>query len=149
MGWFARCELRTVAPIFSPPSASGSTLSSGSRLMSMTWPGRSTFSFIRSSKVVPPATNRTLAPCCAVPDFAPAAIAVSVFRAVELERLHGSAPRLGLAAGLLDSREDVGVGPPTTDVAAHAFADIGVIRPAGLLEQRDREGGCVRAVGFS
>src|SRR5216684_867554 len=118
MGWFARSELRTVAPTFSPPSASGSTLSSGSRLMSITWPGRSTFNFIRSSKVVPPATNRVL-------------------RAVELERLHGSAPRLGLAAGLLDGGDDVGIGAATTDVAAHAFADIGVVRPAGLLEQCD------------
>jgi len=34
--------------------------------------------------------------------------------------------------------DDAGVGAATTDVAAHAFAHIGVGRPAGLLEQRDR-----------
>src|SRR6266851_479496 len=131
MGWFARAELRTVAPIFSPPPDSGSSLSWCRRLMSMTSSGRSTFSFIRSSKVVPPATKR-------VPDFAPAAIAASASSARWNSNDRISAPRLGLAAGLLDGRDDVGIGAATTDVAAHAFADIGIARPAGLLEQRDR-----------
>src|SRR5687768_18355738 len=43
--------------------------------MSITRAGVSTFSFIKSSSVVPPATNRTSAPCCAV--FACAAVATA------------------------------------------------------------------------
>src|SRR6267378_6445422 len=139
MGWLASAELRTVAPILSPPSASGSILSSGRRLMSMTCAGRSTFSFIRSSSVVPPATKR-------VPDFAPAAIALSASSA----RWNSKDCMLGLAAGLLDGRDNVGIGAAAADVAAHAFAHIGLIRPAGLVQQRDRghdlAGGAIAAL---
>src|SRR6202035_3994620 len=45
---------------------------------------------------------------------------------------------LGLAADLLDGRDDIRVGPATADVAAHGFADIVILRPAGFLEERDR-----------
>src|SRR5262249_8403859 len=55
-------------------------LSSGKWLMSITRTGVSTFSFIKSSKVVPPATKRTSAPCCAV--FACAAIATAAAESV-------------------------------------------------------------------
>src|SRR5882672_3387861 len=138
MGWFARVELRTVAPIFSPPSASGSTLSSGRRLMSMICSGCSTLSFIRSSKVVPPATNR-------VPDFAPAAIAERASRA-----RWNSNDFMTLLPGLLDGGDDVGIGAAATDVAAHGFAHIGVVRPARFREQRDRRhdlaGGAIAAL---
>src|ERR1700681_3055395 len=104
--------------------------------MSMTCAGRSTLSFIRSSSVVPPATKRTLAPCCAVLDRALAAIAAdasSVRRNSEV--CMGSAPFLGLAADLLDSRNDIWVGPTPADVAAHGFADIVILRAAGFPEQ--------------
>src|SRR5262245_45462694 len=60
--WVASCAkslLRTIAPIFSPPSVVLSTLSSGRLLISTMVVGRSTCSFIRSIKVVPPATNFT------------------------------------------------------------------------------------------
>ena len=43
--------------------------------MSSSRAGVSTFSFIRSISVVPPARNRTSAPCCAV--FACAAVAIA------------------------------------------------------------------------
>jgi len=70
MGWCARAELRTVAPIFSPPSASGSILSSGSRLMVDDLLGRLDVQLHQVEQVVPPATNR-------VPISPPAAIALS------------------------------------------------------------------------
>src|SRR6267143_730596 len=69
-----------------------------------------------------------------------------VFRSAKLERLHG----LRLAADFLDGGDDAGVRPATADVAAHAFADISIVRPAGLLEQRDRRhdlaGGAIAAL---
>src|SRR6202163_4735201 len=135
MGSCARSELRPVAPILSPPSGSCSILSSGRPLMSMTCTGRSTFSFIRSSSVVPPATKRTLAPCCAVLDLALAAIAADAFSARRNLKDCMAARSLGLAADLLDGRDDIGVGPAPADVAAHGFADIVILRPAGFLEQ--------------
>src|SRR6267143_3570969 len=138
MGCCARSELRTVAPILSPPSGSCSILSRGRRLMSTTCSGRSTFSFIRSSSVVPPATKRTLAPCCAALAVALAAIAADAFSARRNSKVCMAARSLGLAADLLDGRDDIGVGPTPADVAAHGFADIVVLRPAGFLEQRDR-----------
>src|SRR5215831_9802617 len=55
-------------------------LSSDKRLISITRSGVSTFSFIKSSKVVPPATNRTSAPCCAV--FACAAVVTAAEESV-------------------------------------------------------------------
>src|SRR6202165_4913359 len=115
MGSCARSELRTVAPIFSPPSGSCSILSSGSR--------------------VPPATKRALAPCCAVLDLALAAIAADAFSARRNSKDSMAARSLGLAADLLDGRDDIGVGPTPADVAAHGFADIVILRPAGFLEQ--------------
>ena len=65
------------SPIFRPPSGIASILSSGNRLMSSTRAGVSTFNFIKSTSVVPPARNRMSAPCCAVFDCAAAAIAVA------------------------------------------------------------------------
>ena len=64
-----------MAPIFSPPWGIASILSNGKRLMSSTCAGVSTFSFIRSTSVVPPARYRTSAPCWAV--FARAAAAIA------------------------------------------------------------------------
>ena len=46
-------------------------LVAGDTLMSTICLGRSTLSFIRSISVVPPATKRTSAACCAVDDVAP------------------------------------------------------------------------------
>ena len=47
----------TSAPSRSPPSAVSSILSRGRRVMSTSRLGRSTFSFIRSIRFVPPAMN--------------------------------------------------------------------------------------------
>src|SRR6266850_2782300 len=110
MGWFASAELRTVAPILSPPSPSGAILSSGRRLMSMTCAGRSTFSFMRSSSVVPPATKRVpgfahigvvrpaglLEQCDRGHDLAGGAIAALVGIVLDEGRLHGM-QRVGLS----------------------------------------------------
>src|SRR4029453_238876 len=94
---------------------------------------------MRSSNVVPPATNRTLAPCCAVFDQALAAIAVDTSAARRNSNdCMDAAPILRLAADLLDGRADIGVGPATADVAAHGFPDIVILRPTGFVEQRDR-----------
>ena len=46
-----------MAPIFNPPSPVTSTCVNGKGLISTSAVGRSTFSFIRSMSVVPPATN--------------------------------------------------------------------------------------------
>src|SRR4030081_98940 len=105
--------------------------------MSTRCAGRSTFSFIRSSKVVPPATKRTLAPCCAVLDLALAAIAADTSLARRNSKDCMEA-LLELAADLLDGRNDIWVGPTPADVAAHGFTDIVILRPTGFLQQRDR-----------
>src|SRR5438309_217835 len=49
------------APSRNPPSGVSTILSRGSRVMSTRWDGRETFSFIRSSRFVPPAMNFALA----------------------------------------------------------------------------------------
>jgi hypothetical protein len=47
------------------------------------------------------------------------------------------APALGFAANVLNGCDDVGVGPATADVSAHAFPNISVMRAAGFVEQSD------------
>jgi hypothetical protein len=69
-GSAAASDIRTRAPIRSPPSAVVVMSRSGRALMSTSAPGRSTDSRIRSTSVVPPAMYRP--PCC------PAAIAAGV-----------------------------------------------------------------------
>src|SRR5690349_18711605 len=153
MGWWARSELRTVAPIFNPPSGRVSILSNGRRLMSSTRAGVSTLSFIKSIKVVPPATNLTSAPCCAVFAFAALAMAAAAFS----ERLNSkvcmkenSCAQLRAFANLLDCRDDVGVSAAAADVAAHQFLDRSIIRAAGFFEQshrgHDLPGGAISAL---
>src|SRR6266404_3455230 len=95
--------------------------------------GVSTFSFIKSSSVVPPAMNRASAPCCAV--FACAAAATAAAESagrVNLKVCMRSLLRV--LADLLDRGHDVGVGPAAADVAAHQFLHGGIVRAAGLLE---------------
>src|SRR5436305_12258516 len=106
--------------------------------MSRTRAGISTFSFIRSSSVVPPATNRTSAPCCAV--FACAAVATAAAGStgrmnskVFMETLPAL---LDVFAKLLDCGHDIGIGPTAADVAAHQFLHACVVRSAWFLEQR-------------
>src|SRR5688500_15494624 len=106
--------------------------------MSSNRAGVSTFSFIRSSSVVPPARNRTSAPCCAVFACAAAATAAEgslgrtnskVFMEIALVR--GSR----FLANLLDRGNDVGIGPAAADVAAHQFLHGRVVGTARFLEQ--------------
>src|SRR5688572_27974518 len=113
---------------------------SGRRVMSTRRVGRSTSSFIRSSRLLPPA--RYLA--CGMADRAAVAEAASDARtysngrmAVLLPgrgqlRFGGEAPGLGgLAArmDLLDGGDDARVGTAAADVAAHALLDL-VVRQA-------------------
>src|ERR1700733_7372270 len=65
-----------------PPFGSRSILSSGRPLMSTTTCGRSTFTFIMSTRFVPPARKRIVAPPCAVGDFAASSIACEEFCAL-------------------------------------------------------------------
>src|SRR5213594_3691296 len=102
----------------------------------MTRAGVSTLSFIRSSSVVPPATNRTSAPCCAV--FACAAVATAAAESVgrmNSKVCMGMAPALSLSvfANLLDRGHNIGIGSAAADVAAHQFLHCFVVRTAGFL----------------
>src|SRR5882672_7945816 len=101
--------------------------------------GVSTFSFIRSSSVVPPATNRTSAPCCAV--FVCAAVftaaAESAGRMNSKLCMGSLLFALGLLADLLDRGHDVEIGPAAADVAAHQLLHRRVVRTARLLQQRN------------
>src|SRR6266568_6281916 len=105
--------------------------------MSSSRPGVSTFSFIRSSSVVPPATKRTSAPCCAV--FACAAVAIAVAGSVGRRNsnvcMARSCARLLVVANLLDRGHDIGIGAAPADVAAHQFLHGRVTGAAWFLEQ--------------
>ncbi len=108
VGWFARSELRAVAPIFNPPSGEDSILSSGKRLISTTRAGVSTLSFIRSSKVVPPAMNRTSAPCCAVSACAAVSVAAPTSAGLVNSKVFIEAsPGLRTFANFLDGGDDM------------------------------------------
>src|SRR5207244_1235062 len=112
--------------------------SSGRRLMSSSRAGVSTFNFIRSSSVVPPATKRTSAPCCAV--LARAAVATAVAgslgrRNSKVFMTDRSGWRLSVVANLLDGGHDIGIGSAAADVAAHQFLHGRVTGTAWFLEQ--------------
>ena len=117
---FGRC-----API-SPPSGVDSILSSGRRLMSMRRAGVSTFNFIRSIRVVPPARNRTSAPCCAVFACAAVATAIAGSSANEFKCMHGNrscppACKRALPFGTCWIAATILGYAPSADVAAHQF----------------------------
>src|ERR1043166_4790502 len=107
--------------------------------MSMTRAGVSTFNFIKSSSVVPPATNRTSAPCCAV--FARAAVATAAAESAGRTNskicMGSLLLALSVLANLLDRGHDIGIGSAAADVAAHQFLYRRVVRTAGFLEQRN------------
>src|SRR3981189_1780337 len=103
-----------------PPSAVSSTALSGSREMSISREGRSTSSFIRSIRLVPPAMNFAFG----------SAIAVRTASAMPLARVDSklitALPPSSLCSvqDLEDRRYDVRVGAATTDVAAHQLAHL-------------------------
>src|SRR3954454_17881686 len=84
---------------------------SGSALMSRTCCGASTFSFIRSTRVVPPARN--------VPG--PARASSTVAGAVSSKGRTGSPP---LVLGVVHGRHDVGVRRAAADVAGHELPHV-------------------------
>ena len=100
--------------------------------------GCSTFNFIKSISVVPPAMKRMSAPCCAVFAFAADSDRLSVIcRPRELESLH---PGFWLRAlpHTLNRGHDVRIRAAAADVAAHEFLHLRVLRPARLFQQRHR-----------
>src|ERR1700730_3757751 len=115
-----------------PPSLVSSTVLSGSREISISRLGRSTSSFIRSTRLVPPAMN-----------FAAGSAAIR--RTASLTSLARAYWILIMARHrLLDRRDNVGIGRAATDVAAHQFADfIGAARPA-LCDQAGRRANLAR-----
>src|SRR5712672_1613728 len=131
--------------MISPPLGAVSILSSGRTLMSTICLGRSTLSFIRSISVVPPATKRTSADCCAVDDVAPnwTAWSTVVGRlnwnvSISLLRYRFGWPeavRLGLFARRLYGCDDVGIRAAAADIAVHGLLDVLICRADGLLEE--------------
>src|SRR6202158_5366390 len=91
----------------SPPSDVSSTDLSGSREMSISREGRSTSSFIRSIRLVPPAMNFAVG-------------SATIWRTASATSF---ARAYWLPHRPLDCRYDVGIRPATADVAAHEFAD--------------------------
>src|SRR5437899_1111205 len=120
-----------------------SSVSRPRRLMSISCAGVSTFRFIRSISVVPPATNRMSAPCCAVFALAAAAIAWAGFfgrmnSKLCMTMLPAFVPRercSGRPPDLLDGGHDVLIGAAAADVAAHELLHVRVVRAARLLDQ--------------
>ena len=96
-----------------PPSAVSSTVLSGSREMSISRVGRSTSSFIRSIRLVPPAMNFAVG---IGRDLAHRVGDVVGARILEIDH--------DLPHRLLDRRDDVGIGAAAADVAAHQLADL-------------------------
>ena len=97
-----------------PPSGVVSILSSARPFTSMRCVGVSIWSFIRSSRLVPPAMN--LAPGIRA---AAAAASAGESRALVGEGLHALPP-----GDLGDRLDDVGIGAAAADVAAHALAEL-------------------------
>src|SRR5436190_1761213 len=120
--------LRTSAPTRTPPSGSGSIALSGSALMSSRTAGRSTWSFIRSTIVVPPARQRVEG----VPN------ACTALPSSDAERyVNGCRALPSLSRALrLHGGDDAHVGATATEVAAHAFPHLIVRCPARFAEQR-------------
>src|SRR5258705_7274015 len=123
-----------------PPLGAGSILSSGRTLMSTICLGRSTLSFIRSISVVPPATKRTSADCCAVDDAAPNWTAWSTVVGrlnwnVSISLLRYRFQRLGLFTRGLYGCDDVGIGATTADIAVHGLLDVLICGTDGFFEE--------------
>ena len=107
--------------------------------------GRSTLSFIRSIRVVPPATKRIWRRVALCGDLAPRLMAWStVVGRLKLEGIHFYAPiwvgsltdvRLGLFAGGLHGCDDVGIGAAAADIAVHGLLDVLVCRAHGSLSR--------------
>src|SRR3954452_2444391 len=117
--------MRASAPMRRPPGTA-STLASGRALTSTTCAGISTPDFIRSTRLVPPATNRP------PEEIAPETSAAR-------RKLKGCMSNLrlhGLALRLADRSHDAGVGAAAADVAAHPLADLVVVARVPFVEQR-------------
>src|SRR5580698_9854166 len=95
-----------------PPSAVSSTLLSGSREMSISSEGRSTSSFIRSIRLVPPAMNFAVG-------------SATIWRTASATSLARAYWKLIMAAHrLLNRCYDVGIRSATADIATHKFANL-------------------------
>src|SRR5690606_19012397 len=114
-------------------------------LMSTTYAGVSTSSFIRSTRVVPPARKRTRV--SGQPGAAARRTASSISAARRYWKACMASP---VAAHVLHGVDDVGVRAATAQVAAHQFAHLVVAVAAGLIQERGRRhdlpGGAVAAL---
>src|SRR4051794_39315818 len=139
-GWLAVSVFVARAPIETPPR-SGLISLSFRRVRSTSSLGRSTSSFIRSRRFVPPARNFASGFAATVPAAAFGSLArtylngligVLLSHAGQLIFVDEAPRVLGLSAGmdLLDRRDDPRVGSAAADVAAHPFADL-VVGEAG------------------
>src|SRR5262249_28163184 len=108
--------------------------------MSSSRAGVSTSSFIRSISVVPPATNRTSAPCCAVFACPATLMAAAAFsgRANSNECMELSTSLRCVFTDLLNCGHDVGVSAAAANIAAHHFLHRNVVWTAGFFEERNR-----------
>src|SRR5262249_49067024 len=123
-----------------PPSVVSSTLPRGSRVMSISRDGRTTFSFIRSIRFVPPAMNFA-AGSAAIWRTASTTSTGRVY-----SKLFTASPRRGVAEhDLFDGCHDVGIRAAPANIATHEFAD--VIGAAGLALGDQAGGGTNLARG--
>src|SRR6476661_2981952 len=138
-GWLAVSVLVARAPIDTPPRSARISLIF-KRVRSTSSLGRSTSSFIRSRRFVPPARNfasgfAATAPAAAFGSLARTylngLIGVLLSHPGQLIVVDKAPCVLGLPAGmdLLDRRDDPRVGAAAADVAAHPFADLVVREP--------------------
>ena len=137
----ARSVLRTSAPIRKPPSGVTSILSSASPFTSMRCAGFSISSFMRSSRLVPPAMNLALGIArrggrgrgrCR--------------RALVGERSHALISCRAVHFG--DGLDDVRVRAAAADVAAHAFADFRLRGAAWVRVEILASHGSARSLDF-
>src|SRR5437868_9711681 len=100
--------------------------------MSITVSGRITSSFIRSSNVVPPARYCALLRCAPNARTAAAALSTRSKTKGRIALLPRCLPRL------LDGVDDVRIGGATAQIAAHVFANVGVLLRMSLMHAGDR-----------
>src|SRR5688572_8878438 len=104
--------------------------------MSSTRAGVSTFNFIRSTSVVPPARNRPSAPGSVVVASATAAVASLGRVNSKVFMDNCSVAPLCVFANFLDCGHDIGIGAAAADIAAHQFLHCRIVGTARFFEQR-------------
>ena len=100
--------------------------------MSITRSGSSTPSFMRSTRVVPPARKRTLAPCWAVAETARGGDGGrAIGGAGQIEGLHGQRPSDPARRTCWIAATMFGIGAAAAEIAAHELAHVVIRRADG------------------